>query len=141
MFNPNSPHSGETPLIRRGRVDSLNIYEVKERELELLEKGIGGTLQLNFAIFLFSIALTCIASLATADFKWALAKTIFVIITIVGLIVGSYLMLNWWQTRASLKEVVLTIKSRIDDEPIPDQTQEGLENQSEVPEDDQEPYG
>ena len=56
-------------LIRRGRVDSLNIYEVKEHELELLEKGSAGTLQFNFAIFLFSIALTCIIALATADFK------------------------------------------------------------------------
>ena len=37
-------YKDEKPLIRRGRVDSLNIYEVKEHELELLEKGAAGTL-------------------------------------------------------------------------------------------------
>lgn len=70
MLDPNSPYSDERLLIRQGRIDTLNIYEVKEHELELLEKGATGTLQFNFAIFLFSIALTCIASLATADFRW-----------------------------------------------------------------------
>lgn len=38
MTTPNSPHSDEIPIIRRGRVEALNIYEVKEHELELLEK-------------------------------------------------------------------------------------------------------
>ena len=60
MLDPNSPHSDEMPLIRRDRVEALNIYEVKEHELELLEKGAAGTLQFNFAIFLFSI-FYCIA--------------------------------------------------------------------------------
>lgn len=77
MVNPDPPHSDEKLPVRRGRVASVNLYEVKEHELELLEKGAGGSLQFNFAIFLFSIALTCIAALATADFKWELAKTIF----------------------------------------------------------------
>ena len=101
MVDPNSPYKDEKPLIRRGRVDSLDIYEVKEHELEQLEKGAAGTLQFNFAIFLFSIALTCIAALATADFKWDIVRSIFVFTTVVGFVVGSYLMLNWWRTRTS----------------------------------------
>ena len=59
MVDPSSPHRDEKLLVRRGRVDAVNLYEVKEHELELLEKGAAGTLQLNFAIFLFSIASTC----------------------------------------------------------------------------------
>ena len=39
MLDPNSPHSDEMPLIRRGRVEALSIYEVKEHELEILERG------------------------------------------------------------------------------------------------------
>lgn len=136
MVDPNSPHTDEKPLIRRGKVDSLNIYEVKEHELEMLEKGQVGTLQLNFAIFLFSISLTCIASLATADFKWEIVKTIFAIITVVGIIVGSYLMLSWWRTRTPLKEVVSTIKKRINGDTSQIEIPELPETQPKKPDDE-----
>ena len=141
MVDPNSPHSDEKPLIRRGRVDSLNIYEVKEHELELLEKGAAGTLQFNFAIFLFSIALTCIAALATADFKWDLVKLIFAFVTVVGLIVGSYLMLSWWRTRTSLKEVVSTIRNRLNGDISQIEIPETPATQPKKPGDDEAPYG
>lgn len=141
MTDPNSSHSDEMPLIRRGRVELLNIYEVKEHELELLEKGSAGTLQFNFAIFLFSIALTCIAALATADFKWDLAKTIFTFITVIGPLFGGYLMLSWWRTRVSLKEVVSVIRRRINGQ-VPDaQILEELETQPKTPDDNEEPNG
>lgn len=141
MLDPNSPYSDEKLLIRRGRVDSLNIYEVKEHELELLEKGAAGTLQFNFAIFLFSIALTCIAALATADFKWDIVKSIFVFTTVVGLIVGSYFMLSWWRTRTSLKEVVSVIRSRINGQASDVQIPEEPETQPKDPEDNEGPNG
>lgn len=141
MVDPNSPYKDEKPLIRRGRVDSLNIYEVKEHELELLEKGAAGTLQFNFAIFLFSIALTCIAALVTADFKWEIVKSIFVFTTVVGFVVGSYLMLSWWRTRTSLKEVVSVIRSRINGQ-VPDtEIPEEPETQPRQPEDNEKPNG
>lgn len=144
MADPNSPYWDKKPLIRRGRVNSLNIYEVKEHELELLEKGAAGTLQFNFAIFLFSIALTCIIALATADFKWEIVRSIFVFTTVVGLIVGSYLMLNWWRTRTSLREVVSVIRSRINgqttDVQIPEEPEE-LETQPKEPENNEGPNG
>lgn len=113
MANSDSPQNEDKLPVRRGRVASVDLYEVKEHELELLEKGAAGTLQFNFAIFLFSIALTCIAALATADFKWDIAKTIFTFITVIGPLFGGYLMLSWWRTRASLKEVVSVIRRRI----------------------------
>ena len=141
MLDPNSPYSDERLLIKRGRIDTLNIYEVKESELELLEKGSAGTLQFNFAIFLFSIALTCIAALATADFKWDLAKTIFTFITVIGPLFGSYLMLSWWRTRASLKEVVLVIRRRINGQAPDAQIPEEPETQPKKPEDNEEPKG
>jgi len=141
MVNPNSPYKDEKPLIRRGRVDSLNIYEVKEHELEQLEKGTAGTLQFNFAIFLFSITLTCIAALATADFKWEIVRSIFVFTTVVGIVVGSYLMFSWWRTRTSLKEVVSVIRNRINGQ-IPDvQIPEEPETQPKEPEDNEGPNG
>ena len=54
MVNPNSPHSDRKPLIRRGKVEFVNLYEVKEHELELLEKGSGRNTAIelsNFSVF------------------------------------------------------------------------------------------
>ena len=38
--------------IRRGRVSSVDLYEIKDSELDQLEAGSPATLQLNFSIFL-----------------------------------------------------------------------------------------
>ena len=141
MANTDSAQNIDKLPVRRGRVASVDLYEVKEYELELLEKGAGGTLQFNFAIFLFSTAFTCIAALATADFKWDLAKTIFTFITVVGLLFGGYLMLSWWRTRTSLKEVVSVIRSRINGQAPDAQIPEEPETQSKTPEDNEEPNG
>ena len=141
MLDPNSPHSDEKLLIRRGRVDSLNIYEVKEHELELLEKGQVGTLLLNLGIFLFSIAFTCIAALATADFRSPIAETIFIFIIVVGILGGLCLILIWWKTKQSIREVVSIIRSRINgqasDLPIPEEP----ETQPKDSEDNEGPSG
>lgn len=117
MVNQNSPLSDEKHLVvRRGRVDSVDLYEVKENELELLEKGSPATLQLNFAIFLFSIAITAIIALATTNFKWPIVETIFTFVGVVGILMGTYLMISWWRTRTSIAEVIVMIKSRITEE-------------------------
>lgn len=141
MADSNSPHSDEKPLIRRGRVDSLNIYEVKEYELELLEKGQTGTLQFNFAIFLFSTAITCIVALVTSDFKWQTIRVMFILTSVVGILQGSYLIISWWRAKKSVRELILTIRSRIDHDSSEVQTPEDPETQPKKPEDDEAPYG
>ena len=118
MVEPRPPTNNEKPLIKRGRVDSVNLYEIKEEELELLEKGSPASVQLGFAIFLFSSAVTCIAAWATADFKWDIVENIFAFIGIGGIISGVYLLVIWWRTRKSISRVVLTIRKRIDPDPI-----------------------
>jgi len=99
--------------IRLGRVCSLDIYEIKDSELDLLEKGPPATIQLNFAIFLFSTAFTTIACLATATFSSDLAKTFFAIVSVVGVLMGSYLLLCWKRTRSSICELCERIRDRI----------------------------
>jgi len=37
--------------VRRGRVESVDLYEIKDTELDELEKGTPAELQLNFAVF------------------------------------------------------------------------------------------
>jgi len=120
MIKNNSPLSDEKHLIvRRGRVDSVDLYEIKENELELLEKGSPATLKLNFAIFLFSIALACIIALATTTFKWPIIESIFTFISVIGVLMGAYLLISWWRTKTSIAEVISRIKNRIPEEPIP----------------------
>ena len=57
MASQIKPELGEKLIVRRGRVDSVDLYEVKENELELLEKGSPASLQLNFSIFLLTSVL------------------------------------------------------------------------------------
>ena len=128
-------------LVRRGRVDSVNLYEVKEHELELLEKGQVGTLLLNLGIFLFSIAFTCIAALATADFRSPIAETIFIFIIVVGILGGLCLILIWWNTKQSIRKVVSTIRNRLNGEFPPIEIPESPETQPKKLADDEEPQG
>ena len=49
-MNKSSEHIDPSqPRIRRGRVDSVDLYEIKESELDLIEKGPPSEIQLVFA--------------------------------------------------------------------------------------------
>lgn len=101
------------PRIRRGRVESVEIYEIKDSELEILEHGTPADIQLNWAVFLLSIAFTCIAALVTADFKYPTARTTFIFIAVVGILGGIYLGMNWHRGKSSTRKVCLRIRERI----------------------------
>jgi hypothetical protein len=116
-------NSEKSLRVRRGRVDSVNLYEVKENELELLENGEPTSLQLNFAIFLLSLAFSGILTLCTATFSIPILQTTFLLVTIVGTLLGLYLLLMWWRGRKSIKQTIKTIKDRIQ----PDLVDEGGE--------------
>lgn len=107
--------SGEKPLrVRRGRVDSVDLYEIKDNELDLLEKGAPINIYLNFSIFLISIAFTALAALWTAEkFKYPIAETFFVVTIIVGLLMGGFLLILWYRGRSSVSEVIKGIRNRI----------------------------
>lgn len=114
MMPPNTdPNLGEKIGVRRGRVDSVDIFEVKEHELDLLEQGSPASLQLNFAIFLVSIAFSSIITLTTATVNYPILKTVYVVIAVVGILLGGYLLISWWKTRTSIKTIIATIKGRI----------------------------
>lgn len=106
--------SGEKPLkVRRGRVDSVDLYEIKENELDLLESGSPGSIYLTFSIFLLSVAFAAIVSLCTSTFKSPKIEMVFMIISVVGPIGGVLLLLLWWRTHKSMAEVIKRIRSRI----------------------------
>lgn len=104
--------------VRRGRVASVDLYEIKDSELDILENGTQANIQLNFAIFLLSLAFSSIATLCTAIFKEAMAQTVFLLVAIVGILMGAYLLLCWWKTRKSITVVVKGIRNRIEVPPV-----------------------
>jgi hypothetical protein len=103
-----------TPVrVRRGRVESVDLYEIKDNELDTLEKGTPADLQLNFAIFLLSVAFSAIASLVTATFPNKTIENLFLFTAIVGVLLGIYLMISWWRTRSEVKDLCKRIRQRI----------------------------
>lgn len=106
--------AGDKPLrIRRGRVESVDLYEIKDSELDLFQKGSPADLQLNFAIFLFSIAFSGILTLGTATFANKNVQTAFVVVVVVGLLLGTYLIISWLRNRTSLTKVCTRVRERI----------------------------
>ena len=128
MTPQGNPDLGEKLIVRRGRVDSVDLYEVKENELELLEKGSPASLQLNFSIFLFSIAFSAILTLTTATAKWSIMETVFVVVAVIGILLGGYLLISWWRTRTSISGTITTIRNRIPPEPIYTEDEETTES-------------
>lgn len=113
MTNSSENNDSSQLRIRRGRVDSVDLYEIKDSELELLEKGAPAEIQLNFAIFLISIAFASFTCLVTATFKEAIFQTTYIIVTFVGAILGLYFLIIWWKTRKSISKIVKKIRDRI----------------------------
>lgn len=103
------------PKIKRGRYDSLVLYEISEAELNIIERGSPSSTYLNFSIFLLSIAFSFLATLLTFEFNEELNRqyTIFVVITVAGLIIGLFLLILWFNTKNQFDEVLEKIKSRI----------------------------
>lgn len=117
MNNPNQFKNEKPFRIRRGRVDSVDLYEVKENELEMLENGEPTGIYLNFSIFLLSVAISCILGLCTATFKSPLIENAFLFVSIIGIIGGVFLGILWWKGRKSIKLIIKKIKNRIPIEP------------------------
>jgi hypothetical protein len=103
-----------TPLrIRRGRVDSVDLYEIKDSELDQLERGSPADLQLNFAVFLLSLGFAAIGSLATAKFSSDTVHELFLIVAVGGLVAGAYLLIAWTRNRVSNRDLCRRIRDRI----------------------------
>ena len=104
------------PRIRRARVDSLCIYEVTEDELETLEKGSPGSLQLNFAIFFLSTGTAFLVSLLTTPITSNHIFIVFVVVTAIGLAFGVFLLILWYDIFRSTGSVSKKVRNRLEEE-------------------------
>ena len=108
--------------IRRGKVDSLSLYEITDHELDILERGSPASLYLNFGIFLLSLSASFLIALLTTTVESQRTFTVFVVVTVIGGLAGVVLMSLWWRTRQSASTVIAQIRSRIPDESNPEGT-------------------
>ena len=110
--NSDSHHSQYVPEVRRGIYATLTIYEVEESELDVLAKGSPDSLFLTFSIFLITMATSFLIALLTAQVT---AKTfvVFVLLTVVGFVVGLILLALWFKRRKGVPDLVSKIKKRL----------------------------
>jgi hypothetical protein len=107
---------GEKPIrVRRGKVDSLSVYEVTSFELDILEQGHPGSLHLNFAIFLIGVAISFCIALFTTRIESQTALIGFVVVATCSAIIGIFLLALWYRNRKSSPDVIKNIKSRLSD--------------------------
>ena len=101
------------PAIRRAQIAQLTIYEISETELEVLARGSSNPIYLNFAIFLLSVFASFVIALLTTTINSDRVFTVFVVIAVVGAVLGGLLLILWFKTRKSISELVQTIKDRL----------------------------
>ena len=110
--------NGEKPVeIRRGRYDSLSLYEVTEHELDILKQGTPLSVLLTVGISLCTIGISFFIALFTTPITTD--SIIFVVFTsiVVGSFIGSFVCICWWYSnRQSVTSVIEKIKSRMPDE-------------------------
>lgn len=141
MIREQQNNNEEKPLrVRRGRVDSVDLYEVKESELDILENGSPTSIHLNFSIFLLSLAFSSIVCLATATFTSGILENTFLFVSIIGILGGIYLIILWWKGRKSIGSIISKIKRRIPPDYIEQSTISPEENlDPEIGLDDEDP--
>ncbi|MCX8531573.1 hypothetical protein [Chryseobacterium luquanense] len=119
--------------VRRARLDSLKIYEISEKELDLLEKGSGDSMILNCSISLFSIFLSFFTVLLTVDFFYddkddlIVKFLIFLCLTIICFLGSLVCFIIWFKNRGDFKKTVTEIKNRMDPERLPSTDEDAIE--------------
>ena len=113
--NSSSKNSGDTQTkIKVGKVDSLVIYEVSEGELETIERGSPNSTYLNFSVFLLSIFISFLIALLTCEFtNNERLFNIFLIVCVIGGLMGIFLFIIWYRTKNDVDTVIKKIKQRI----------------------------
>jgi hypothetical protein len=112
---PEQPKEGsdQKTKVRVALVASVDLYQIKDSELDTFEKGSPADLHLNFAIALLTLAVSAFGTLYTATFQNETAKTVYIVITIAGFMIGVFLLASWWKSHTSLKQICKKIRERM----------------------------
>lgn len=104
--------SGGT-TVRKYVVDELVIYEVKESELDQLERGSQSDLYLEFAIACVSTFFSFLIAICTVNFPANTnTEVIFVCVDVIMAIAGTLFIFLWYRQRKEKSKVIEAIKKR-----------------------------
>lgn len=92
-------------------LDSIEVFEVTDYELNELLKGYSGSIFFNMAIFFCSIATSFVIALLTADVSDRIFN-IFTIVIIVSYVASTILFIIWKASKKSISQIIAKIKSR-----------------------------
>lgn len=115
MTNQNT-QAEDNVKIHRAKCDSLKIYEVTEGELVTIERGSPNSVFLNFAIFFLSIAIAFLITLLTVKIDSDRLFTIFVVVCVLGFMVGFVLLFLWYKNNNEFSDTIDKIKARLKEE-------------------------
>ena len=104
--------------IVRATIGQLTIYEISEAELITLEKGTPGSIYLNFAIFLLSIAAAFTIAIAETTTASPRIFAAFFITCLVGYIFGVFFLALWIRCLITTPKVSKEIRKRLRSEGI-----------------------
>jgi|SRR5690554_221765 len=121
-----SQDKNESYPVKRGRFDSLTIYDVTSQELKIIENGSTNSLYLNFAIFLLSVSASFFVSIFTVEWfpesadknDHLVSFIVFLIIAILTFLVGLICGIVWYRSHDSFKETIKIIKQRLKEEKV-----------------------
>jgi hypothetical protein len=109
-----SPEEGGHFKLARGKITSLNVYEVSEYELAIFEDGGTSSTSLSFATFLLSAAISFLIVLFTVDLsKNNKMYFSFFLVTLVGFVLGIFMLISWWKSHRSVRSLGKTVRARL----------------------------
>jgi hypothetical protein len=123
----------DTIRVRRGRMDSIVVYDVTDQELKELERGGDGGIYLNVALSLASVAISFVIALTTTTITSDRQFSIFFLVAIVSAIGALILALLWWNCRKSMRALILSIKGRMPLDQVADKDAANEDSVDKVP--------
>jgi hypothetical protein len=120
----------ESYPVKRGKFDSLTIYEVTEQEIKIIENGSTNSIFFNFSIFLLSVCASFFVAIFTVEWfpkkepPHLVSFIVFLVVAILTLITGTICFIVWLKSNDSFKETIKTIKLRLKEEKTEDPNDE-----------------
>lgn len=99
--------------IRRGKVDSLDVYEVTKDELELLRQGSPNSIFLNFSIALFSIFISTGLTLFTLEITSTKIFAVYICTLMISFVGGLITLILWYRGENNFNICLKKIENRM----------------------------
>jgi hypothetical protein len=112
-MSQNQTPSDLAPAIRRARLDNLTIYEISDGELEIIARGSPDSIYLTISVALLTLAASFLGSLLLTDTKSNAILFLFIVLVVVGFVVGGILLLLWKRSSGSVAVCVAAIRKRL----------------------------